>query len=332
VELRWVEPDTTDGSRDLDRAAAVLEAARELDSPHELGTTVAQLRADLVHGWDGDPPRVALVENGDGRAVAVLTADRPRWDNTHIAFVQVIVDPAARRQGVGRWVMETAAELARADGRTTLMTDSWDRPDRRAFAAATGLHAASNDVERRQDLLSLDRARLQRVEEEAEPYAGGYELLRVPLPVPDELMDQVVRMTAAINDAPTDDLDVEDEVFSPERVRAFEDSQRAHGRRVYRLVARERSTGELAGHTVVGLESDRPWRAGQWDTSVLATHRGHRLGLLLKAGMLRWLAEAEPQLRVLDTWNSASNTPMVRVNEDLGYQVLARGITWQRTL
>jgi hypothetical protein len=46
--------------------------------------------------------------------------------------------------------------------------------------------------------------------------------------------------------------------------------------------------------------------------------------------MVRWLAEEEPQLRTLDTWNAASNTHMIRVNEVLGYEVLALGINWQR--
>jgi hypothetical protein len=122
---------------------------------------------------------------------------------------------------------------------------------------------------------------------------------------------------------------VEDEVFSPERIRAFEAAQAAHGRRMYQLVARHRETGVLAGHTVVGVESDRPWFGSQFDTSVLRAHRGHRLGLLLKIGMLRWLAEAEPQLRLVETWNAASNDHMIAVNEILGYQVVATATAFQ---
>jgi hypothetical protein len=142
----------------------------------------------------------------------------------------------------------------------------------------------------------------------------------------------VAQMTAAINDAPTDDLDIEDEVFTPERIRRFESAQLGRGRRIYRLVARERATGALAGHTVVGVEAERPWHSWQFDTSVLGAHRGHRLGLLLKADMLRWLADAEPQLRTLDTWNAASNAHMIRVNEALGYRVVAKETEWQKHL
>jgi hypothetical protein len=65
---------------------------------------------------------------------------------------------------------------------------------------------------------------------------------------------------------------------------------------------------------------------------VLQQHRGHRLGLLLKTGMLLWLAEAEPQLESVDTWNTETNDFMIRVNEQLGYRVMGRGVQYQRRL
>ena len=75
--------------------------------------------------------------------------------------------------------------------------------------------------------------------------------------------------------------------------------------------------------------NQHPGYAGQYDTSVLRAHRGHRLGRLLKIAMLQWLTDEEPQLRTLDTWNAASNAHMIEVNEVLGYQVVATGIDWQ---
>ena len=70
----------------------------------------------------------------------------------------------------------------------------------------------------------------------------------------------------------------------------------------------------------------------QFDTSVVRAHRGHRLGLLLKIEMLRWLGDVEPQLRVLDTWNAATNEHRIAVNERLGYRVIGEAIEWQRHL
>ena len=77
---------------------------------------------------------------------------------------------------------------------------------------------------------------------------------------------------------------------------------------------------------------DHPGFGGQYDTSVVRAHRGHRLGLLLKIEMLRWLGDAEPQLRVLDTWNAATNSHMIAVNERLGYSVIGEGLEWQKHL
>jgi len=71
--------------------------------------------------------------------------------------------------------------------------------------------------------------------------------------------------------------------------------------------------------------------AGQ-QRSVVRSHRGHRLGLLLKADMMRWLADAEPELEQLDTWNMESNTHMIAVNERLGYRVMGREMQFQRRL
>jgi len=78
--------------------------------------------------------------------------------------------------------------------------------------------------------------------------------------------------------------------------------------------------------------SELPHRGHQLDTSVLAAHRGHRLGLLLKISMLRWLAEEEPQLQFLDTWNAVSNDHMISVNEALGYEPIATASVFQRSL
>jgi hypothetical protein len=173
---------------------------------------------------------------------------------------------------------------------------------------------------------------VQQLYDDAAAVAADYELVRIAGRTPDELMDAVVELSAAINDAPTDDLDIEDDVMSAERVEAYETSVLAHGERLYRLVARHRETGELGGHTVVAVEEARPALASQHDTAVARAHRGHRLGMLLKAGMLLWLAEAEPQVESVDTWNAESNDHMIAVNEALAYRVMGRALQFQKTL
>jgi RimJ/RimL family protein N-acetyltransferase len=327
--LTWLDPGHLD-ERDVAGAVAVLEASRLADYPHQLGPTVSWFTARLRHGWDGDPPTAGLARDGRGRVVGVVEVSLPTWDNTHTGWVDVTVDPVSRGQGIGRRMFEEGVDRIQAAGRTLLLSESFDLSPGVGFLKAMGLDRASDVVQRRQDLLSPPG--LAETYADAERRTGDYDLLRLPGPVPDELLADVVAMTAAINDAPIDDLDIEDELFSPRRIRAFETSQRAYRRRTYRLVARERRTSELAGHTQVAVEADRPWFGAQLDTSVLRAHRGRRLGLLLKIAMMRWLADVEPQLLLLDTWNAASNAHMIRVNEALGYRVVATAAEWQRHL
>ena len=61
-------------------------------------------------------------------------------------------------------------------------------------------------------------------------------------------------------------------------------------------------------------------------------HRGHRLGLLLKIDMMRWLAEAEPQVEVIETWNNVDNDFMINVNEALGYRLSRVFATYELNL
>jgi GNAT superfamily N-acetyltransferase len=331
VDLTWLASDKLD-DRDLAGAVSVIDAARTVDSPHLPGWTLTSYAGRLRHGWDGDAPLLALTRDEYGRVTGVGEMVLPQWDNRHTALVIVAVDPAARRRGLGRALFDAAVEQVRARGRTVIMSECAEGSAGEPFFPAMGMARAYVAVQRRQDLRAADWARLDESYAEAERHATGYDLVRLPGAVPDELLPDIVTMTEAINDAPTDDLELEDEVFSPERVRLFEAAQIARNRRIYRIVARDRDTGVLAGHTVVGVDGERPWQGWQYDTSVLRAHRGHRLGLLLKIAMMRWLREEEPQVRTVDTSNAASNRHMIEVNEAIGYRVVGRAIEWQRRL
>jgi hypothetical protein len=48
--------------------------------------------------------------------------------------------------------------------------------------------------------------------------------------------------------------------------------------------------------------------------------------------MLLWLAEAEPQVETVDTWNAESNDHMIGVNDAIGYRVMGRELEFQKTL
>ncbi len=326
-----IEPFTADDVEDVQAVVRLQNAASAQDSPWEHPSTVGMLQGFMRHGWDGEVPAYYLLRDDDA-VVAWGSIWTSEWDNTDLAGVDVAVAPDDRRQGLGSAFLADLLDQVRASGRTKVMADAWDNPAGRGFAQAHGFIRGSQAINRRQVLASIDRNLVRGRAEEAAAAASAYELVRLEGRTPESLRDDVAVMTAAINDAPTDDLDIEDELFPPQRLKAYEDAQLARGQRLYRLVARHRESGVLAGHTIVAVETGRPTIGHQHDTSVVREHRGHRLGLLLKTAMVLWLDELEPQLETIDTWNAESNDHMIGVNELLGYQVLGRGLQFQRAL
>jgi GNAT superfamily N-acetyltransferase len=322
------------GPDDRDSLLAALDvsnAIRAADTPWQHPELPSRYEAELRHGWDGEPVTPYLLRV-DGAPVGHGWISLTMRDNTHLAWLSAAVLPEHRRRGHGRALMRHLLAEAQAAGRTSVGIDGWESDAATGFAAAFAMTCASRAIQRRQHLAEVEPALVQKLYDEAATAADGYELVRVVGRTPRELLGDLVEVSAAINDAPTDDLDIEDEVMSQERLAAYEEAMLAQRNRLYRLVARHRETGALGGHTVVLVEEERPAYAHQHDTAVARTHRGHRLGLLLKAGMLLWLAEAEPQVETVDTWNAESNDHMIAVNELLGYRVMGRELQFQGTL
>jgi GNAT superfamily N-acetyltransferase len=327
MEILPVSPDDATGRA---AALALYEQARETDSPDSIGHTLVSFEGQMRYGWDGEPPLYHAGYEGD-EMVGVLAVHMPKYDNTELAWFDVTVAPEHRRRGLGSGLVARGAEIAHAEGRHKLGMDGWDLPATHGFAAKHGYERRSADINRRQVVADLDWDQLDKLYDEARLAAAGYELVRILDAVPDDMLDPVVTMTAAINDAPTDDLDVEDEFFSPERVRAFEHAMiTGRNRTLYRTVARHNESGDLAGHSLVGVERDRPSVGWQLDTAVMRAHRGHRLGLLVKIDVLRWLRDTEPALASIDTWNAESNQHMIAVNEAMGYRIVGRGVQFQK--
>lgn len=311
--------------------AEVRNRARAADAPWVRPVTHRWMEGALRHGWDGEPhtPYLATV---DGVPVAAGSVSTSEWDNRHLAWVGVEVDPAHRRRGLGSELLEAMLAESRARGRTVAGIQGWDSEATRAFASGHGFELKSRAINRRQQLAEVDWDAVERRHDEALARAAAYDVVRRVGRTPDEELAAVATMSASINDAPTDDLDVEDEVYSPDRVRAYEDAQEGRGLVLHRVLARHRTSGELAGHSVVAVDSERPELGEQHDTAVVASHRGHRLGVLLKTEMNLWLREAQPQLGEVDTWNAESNDLMIGVNDAIGYRVMGRELELQRPL
>ena len=327
-------PVSPDDPASVAALVAIHNAAQRADDPDGFDWLPATAADELRYGWDLQPEEHFLYRpDGGDQPVAALAVDMPKRDNLHLVWLQLLVHPDHRRRGHGTAVMAEALRMVEQAGRHTVWVGTVeDDLGARKFAERFGFGYASHDARRRQWLAEVDQDTVTRLHAEAEAAATDYAVERLLPTVSDETLQQMVEVTAAINDAPMGTLTFEDEVFDLGRLQDIETARSRKGHRSYRVVARHRATGEIGGHTQVVINPHRPRVGLQADTAVSRAHRGHRLGLLLKIDMMRWLAGTEPQLEVLETWNNADNRFMIAVNELLGYRLSNTFATYELTL
>ena len=328
VQIERLDYDDLEGVR---RLAELMEACRVHDTPFEHRQSVEMVAADLRYGHDQEPSEHYLARVR-GELVGFGAIYTSTWDNLDVAWVVGQVHPDVRKGGVGTALLEHVHERCLEIGRPSIGSDAWEGTPGTAFLEKHRYDKKSQAILRRQDLGDLTPGQVERLRDHALERAGDYELVRFDGPLPEEILEDYCHMASSINDAPLDDLELEDDNYNPERTRRVEEAQQGRNRDHLRIAARHRSTGELAGHTEVVVERWDPSVAHQLDTAVAPQHRGHRLGLLLKAEMVLWLRERNPQVRTVDTWNAESNDHMIEVNEQLGYRVVARELQFQRRL
>ena len=315
-----------------DCLAAISNASAQDAGLHIAPVTGASLAVQAAYGHDNRPSDGFWIAHHGGQVVAHASLDLPVWDNRHLALVFCSVHPLSRGRGIGTALLSAQAESASAAGRSMLLTYAFRDTPAEKFLVSQGFESAQRTAQRRLRPAEIDYDLIQSYADEAAAVARDYETVTLDGPAPEEWLPQLQRLFEAINDAPLDDIDMGPDSFPIERIRRYEQAMAARGQHVYRLMARHRDTGEWAGHTIVCVDTLRPGAAMQEDTSVLPAHRGHRLGMLLKARMLLWLREVRPELEMIDTWNAETNSHMIAINDALGCVVEARGSVLQRRL
>ncbi|MBI9113432.1 GNAT family N-acetyltransferase [Sanguibacter suaedae] len=284
--------------------------------------------------------------------VAQLRLDRQ--GNTHRAWVSVLVDPDHRRQGVGQALLDAAEAVARERGRTVLQTETEHRGEPaadapHAMAPPTGsgrIDGASTAAMFARDRgyvleqgmrysvlhLPVAAALVDRLHTDALQRAGDeYTVVTWVDRCPDDLVDDLARLVTRMStDAPNAGLDVVEDPWDAARVRAEEATYAATGRGSVTCAVQHVPTGKLVAYSeIVHSLQDRDF-AFQANTLVLREHRGHRLGMLVKAANLRELARLRPELRRIHTWNAEENRHMLSINEALGFRGAGVCALWQK--
>lgn len=310
----------------------IFEASRQHDDPAEPEYLLAWFRGWWGYGFEGGEPRQAWLASAAGLPVGAYLLELPDRENTGLANIALAVTPLLRREGTGTAILAHGAAQARAAGRTALFSSAVPGSAGEAFARSAGAAGGMIDVRRAlqaSDLASGPMAeRLAGLRAEAEAQSAGYSLLSWTGAAPDEQIDQVARLFGVMADAPRND-GVAAAGMDAGRVRAIEAPTLTAGLRMYTVAARHEASGDLAALTQIVVEPDRPAVAHQAITAVDRPHRGHRLGLLVKAASHQWLGRAEPAVREVFTWNAESNEHMIAINARLGYQVSGRVRSWE---
>jgi GNAT superfamily N-acetyltransferase len=303
-------------------------ASAPVDDPHCPPMSLQIFTGWLASGWTEDHPEVWFAGDSLDEADGCYMATMPRRENRHLAYVYPQVPPARRRVGIGTALLRHAAAQAADQGRATLTAEVRDGSAGQAFAQALGARRGVTEIRRLLDLAAGPAGTLARLRAEADRAAHGYELLSWEGTVPEEYFGQVAVVNAALADAPMD-AGTQPQSWDEDRVRDSQRRVERLGIRRYTLAAQCVSSGDFAGLTELSIDPETPDWGFQGLTAVTRPHRGHRLGLLVKAALLQLLAEREPQLRWVITSNGDSNSHMIAINAALGYRVLDSQTSWQ---
>ncbi len=306
--------------------------SHELDESH----------AESIAEWADDEyePKRLFVAQVDDELVGYGRYET-RTSDTTLAWLAAGVHPAARGRGVGTAIAAWLEAIARAEGRSAVITYTVSAPGeggRLESPTGYGSVPAGNAEVR---FLRARGYRLEQVERgsrlalpavvDVPPTPPGYRLLQWTGTTPSEWLDDMATLyTRMTTDAPTAGLEEPEDPWDAQRVIALEDRVAGDGR-VLQLSAVERD-GHLVGMTQLATPRETGRPAVQWETIVLAGHRGHGLGMLMKAANLRLVQEASPGHPSVITFNAEENRHMLDVNERLGFVPIGYEGAWKLTL
>ena len=345
IPERW--DDESEGARLLRAAVDVRNAV----SAHEWGgdTSHAFSYREAWSQWRGDDADTETIRTLallDGVPAGRSFAERSRREAQTVAGVDVVVLPQHRRRGVARALADHLLARMREQGATTFQAwvDHHPAPGEQlspptgfgeipahspqvALLQAYGF--ALEQIERMSELrVAAAHASLAAHRAEAERHAAGYRLETWQGATPPHRLDGLAALHARMStDAPAAGLDHEAEAWDAARLQRYEQGQLEGGRTVLRAIAVEETTDAVVAFTTL-VSSGAPGIWYQHDTLVHGDHRGHRLGMLVKAANLQALAAADTEA-IVRTWNAEENRPMLRVNEALGFTAICSEGAWQ---
>lgn len=247
----------------------------------------------------------------------------------HLAELEGAVHPAERRRGAGSRLLGAAVAAARAERRRSLVAQAAaDSPGDR-FLAARGFRRVLALTYARLPLADVELGRLVRIAEQPHP---GYALTSWDGTVPPGLARSFAASRRAMDDMPMGDTDYGTVVWDVDRVMEAAAAIARRGELLHTVAAVDTADGSVVGFSELVVPADGRGDAQHYGTGVLPEHRGHGLGLWMKAEMIRRTLARHPALSGLRTDTADGNAPMNAVNERLGYRPTHRAVEYQLDL
>ena len=285
----------------------------ELPAPTRQGT-ISSLREPEVQVGE----QLVWTARRDGRLVARAVVNLPVDGNDHFANVDIMVHPELRRQGIATELLRFLVPLLRGRGRTVVEGRNVNADGHGgSWVWGLGFRFVHTTQLQILELGEVDRGRWE------VDVPEQYRLVRWIGHAPEDLVEAYAKARDAIADAPTGESGFAAPDWSVDRVRRIEAEYRDRGIE-YRTIVAVDAYGEVAGLTELEQRPLDPQRLIQGDTVVLAAHRGHGLGLAMKAAMLRWFTADKDGLEQVWTSTGGANTHMADVNHRLGFETVRR--------
>ncbi len=252
-------------------------------------------------------------------------------ENQHLADFDIKIRKEMRQKGIAKDLLCFVADLAGNENRSLLMTYSSSRvPAGEAFMKRLDAELGSIIRENRLVLADFDNELIQRWQERTKERASDFKLGFWVGRYPEEDIEAFAKMYEIFwNSAPRDNLKIDDEKWTSEKLRKWDDALEKGKYTHWTMYARKKVTREFAGFTQVIFDPSNPELLYQDDTGVSPEFRNLGLGRWLKATMIEKIISEHPEIKYVMTGNSTTNDTMLKINTEMGYKLYCIWNVWQ---
>ena len=317
MQIRQVHP--LQNPKQLAALLPTFQRAASEYMPGFSGFGEARLRLWSADGYR--QPQIVLAAFADEESIeteGVAFFSHELDKNPDLTEMEMAFTRAGRALGVDDALLEESLRLTVELGRKRLAVGMPEATDPAAIAQRHGGKYTDTAI---QSTLELDTVDWAQYAAWAEPSAKNaeYTLVRWIDRCPDELAESYCTAMDAMADQPLGEFQYEWARNDVDRLRFNEESSARVGARRY-VQAAVAPNGDVAGFNMLAAYPDEPGNIDIWDTGVVRAHRGHGLGLRLKAAASLWIRQERPSTRRVRTFNNNENQWMLAVNRTMGYR------------